>query len=72
MDVNRRRILAGSAAGAAGALSWPPDAAQAAPLISTLGRDATQSGVRPNSPDDQTRALQRAMIALALAWRAAI
>ncbi|MFC5322796.1 TIGR03808 family TAT-translocated repetitive protein [Bradyrhizobium oligotrophicum] len=61
MDVNRRRILAGSAAGAAGALSWPPDAAQATPLISTLGRDATQYGVKPNSPDDQTRALQRAI-----------
>ena len=61
MDVNRRRLLAGSAAGAAGALALPAEAAQAAPLISTLGRDATQSGVRPNSPDDQTRALQRAI-----------
>ncbi|XUM21943.1 TIGR03808 family TAT-translocated repetitive protein [Bradyrhizobium oligotrophicum S58] len=62
MDVNRRRMLAGSAAGAAGALALPADAAQAAaPLISALGRDATQSGVRPNSPDDQTRALQRAI-----------
>ncbi|WP_316202791.1 MULTISPECIES: TIGR03808 family TAT-translocated repetitive protein [unclassified Bradyrhizobium] len=61
MDVNRRRILAGSAAGAAGALALPADAAQAAPLISTLGRDATQYGVKPNSPDDQTRALQRAI-----------
>ncbi|WP_316184567.1 MULTISPECIES: TIGR03808 family TAT-translocated repetitive protein [unclassified Bradyrhizobium] len=61
MDVNRRRILAGSAAGAAGALALPADAAQAAPLISALGRDATQYGVKPNSPDDQTRALQRAI-----------
>ena len=61
MDVNRRRILAGSAAGAAGALTLPVDAAQAAPLISVLGRDATQYGVRPNSPDDQTRTLQRAI-----------
>lgn len=61
MDVNRRRILAGSAAGAAGALALPSDAARAAPLISTLGRDATQYGVKPNSPDDQTRALQRAI-----------
>ena len=61
MDVNRRRILAGSAAGAAGALALPVDAAQATPLISTLGRDATQYGVKPNSPDDQTRALQRAI-----------
>ncbi|MGJ4929679.1 TIGR03808 family TAT-translocated repetitive protein [Bradyrhizobium sp. HKCCYLS2038] len=61
MDVNRRRILAGSAAGAAGALALPVDAAQAVPLIATLGRDATQYGVKPNSPDDQTRALQRAI-----------
>ncbi len=33
----------------------------AAPLTSTLGRDATQYGVRPGSPDDQTKALQRAI-----------
>ena len=38
-----------------------PDAARAAPLTSALGRDATQYGVRPGSPDDQTRALQRAI-----------
>jgi uncharacterized secreted repeat protein (TIGR03808 family) len=30
-------------------------------VTSTLGRDATQYGVRPGSPDDQTRALQRAI-----------
>jgi uncharacterized secreted repeat protein (TIGR03808 family) len=29
--------------------------------MSTLGRDVTQFGVRPGSPDDQTRALQRAI-----------
>jgi uncharacterized secreted repeat protein (TIGR03808 family) len=29
--------------------------------MSTLGRDATGYGVRPGSPDDQTRALQRAI-----------
>ena len=51
-----------SAAGlTAGALAVSADAARAAPLTSTLGRDATQYGVRPNSPDDQTRALQRAI-----------
>lgn len=33
----------------------------AAPLPSALGRDATQYGVRPNIPEDQTRALQRAI-----------
>jgi len=66
MDVNRRRILAGSAAGAAGALALPSEPLHAAPLISTLGRDATQYGVKPNSPDDQTRALQRAIDEAAL------
>ena len=61
MDVNRRRLLGASAAGAAGALALPAEPARAAPLIATLGRDATQYGVRPGSPDDQTRALQRAI-----------
>ncbi|WP_438275024.1 TIGR03808 family TAT-translocated repetitive protein [Nitrobacter sp.] len=61
MDIGRRHILGASAAGVAGALGMPPDAARAAPLTSTLGRDATHSGVKPNSPDDQTRALQRAI-----------
>jgi len=58
MDVNRRTLLGASAAGA---LTMPADAARAAPLTSALGRDATQYGVRPNSPDDQTRALQHAL-----------
>jgi uncharacterized secreted repeat protein (TIGR03808 family) len=61
MDVNRRHILGATAAGVAGALAMSSDAARAAPLTSTLGRDATQYGVRPGSPDDQTRALQRAI-----------
>ena len=61
MDVNRRHLLGVSAAGAAGALAMPPDAARAATLTSSLGRDITQYGVRPGSPDDQTRALQRAI-----------
>ena len=61
MDVNRRYLIGASAAGVAGALAAAPDAARAAPLTSTLGRDATQYGVRPGSPDDQTRALQRAI-----------
>jgi uncharacterized secreted repeat protein (TIGR03808 family) len=38
-----------------------PEPARAAPLTSVLGRDATQYGVKPGSPDDQTRALQRAI-----------
>jgi uncharacterized secreted repeat protein (TIGR03808 family) len=61
MDVNRRHLIGASAAGVAGALAMSPDAARAAPLTSTLGRDATQYGVRPGSSDDQTRALQRAI-----------
>jgi uncharacterized secreted repeat protein (TIGR03808 family) len=61
MDLNRRHLIGASAAGVAGALAMSPDAARAAPLTSTLGRDATQYGVRPGSPDDQTRALQRAI-----------
>jgi uncharacterized secreted repeat protein (TIGR03808 family) len=61
MPVNRRHLLGASAAGAAGALALPAEPARAAPLISTLGRDVTQYGVRPNSADDQTRALQRAI-----------
>src|SRR3978361_963639 len=61
MDLNRRRLISASAVGIAGALAMSTDAARAAPLTSTLGRDATQYGVRPGGPDDQTRALQRAI-----------
>jgi uncharacterized secreted repeat protein (TIGR03808 family) len=61
MDVNRRHLIGASAAGVAGALAMSPDAARAAPLTSALGRDATQYGVRPGSPDDQTKVLQRAI-----------
>lgn len=58
MNLDRRHLLGASAAGA---LALPAEPARAAPLTSVLGRDATQYGVRPNSPDDQTRALQRAI-----------
>ena len=61
MDVNRRHLIGASAAGVASALVMSPNVARAAPLTSALGRDATQYGVRPGSPDDQTRALQRAI-----------
>jgi uncharacterized secreted repeat protein (TIGR03808 family) len=61
MDVNRRDLIGASAAGVVGALAMPTATARAAPLTSTLGRDITQYGVRPGSPDDQTRALQRAI-----------
>jgi uncharacterized secreted repeat protein (TIGR03808 family) len=59
MDVNRRHLIGASTV--VGALAMSGDAARAAPLTSVLGRDATQYGVRPGSPDDQTRALQRAI-----------
>jgi uncharacterized secreted repeat protein (TIGR03808 family) len=62
MDISRRNLINATAAGAAaGALAVAPEPARAAPLTSTLGRDATHHGVRPNSQDDQTRALQRAI-----------
>ena len=61
MDIIRRRLIGGSAAGVAGALAISPEAARAAPLTATLGRDVTQYGVRPGSPDDQTAKLQRAI-----------
>jgi len=61
MDINRRHLMGVSAAGVAGALAMSPEAARAATLTSTLGRDITQYGVRPGSPDDQTRNLQRAI-----------
>jgi uncharacterized secreted repeat protein (TIGR03808 family) len=61
LDVNRRHLIGASAAGVAGALAIPADAARAAPLTSSLGRDVTQFGVRPGSADDQTKALQRAI-----------
>jgi uncharacterized secreted repeat protein (TIGR03808 family) len=58
MDVNRRHLL-GITAGA-GVLATSPSAAATQP-ISALGRDATQYGLRPGSPDDQTKILQRAI-----------
>ncbi|MCA6110200.1 TIGR03808 family TAT-translocated repetitive protein [Bradyrhizobium cenepequi] len=61
MDVNRRHLIGAATAGAAGALALPVDAVRAAPLPSALGRDATQYGVRPGNPDDQTKVLQRAI-----------
>ncbi|MGY3697087.1 putative secreted repeat protein (TIGR03808 family) [Bradyrhizobium sp. USDA 3240] len=60
MDVNRRHLI-GASAGVAGALAMSPDAARAAQSAGSLGRDVTQYGVRPGSPDDQTRNLQRAI-----------
>src|SRR2546430_17019257 len=55
MPIDRRTLLAGLAA------ATTPSLARAAAPISTLGLDAAQLGVRPGSPDDQTKALQRAI-----------
>ncbi len=60
MTISRRHLLSTSAA-CAGTMVLPSAPLRAAPLTSTLGRDATQYGVRPNSPDDQTLLLQRAI-----------
>ncbi|HET7889133.1 MAG TPA: TIGR03808 family TAT-translocated repetitive protein [Bradyrhizobium sp.] len=59
MDVNRRHLIGVTAAGA-GVLAAVSPAAAAQP-VSALGRDASQYGLRPGSPDDQTRTLQRAI-----------
>src|SRR3984893_5701679 len=61
MDVNRRHLIGSSAAGAASALVMSPDTAHAVQFTSALGRDATRYGLRPGSPDDQTKVLQRAI-----------
>src|ERR1700746_4162493 len=60
MDISRRHLI-GAAATGAGALAMSTDAARAAQPVSALGRDATQYGLRPGSPDDQTKNLQRAI-----------
>jgi uncharacterized secreted repeat protein (TIGR03808 family) len=60
MDLNRRHLIGASAAGIAAAVAEPGPARATQPA-SMPGRDATQYGARPGSPDDQTRALQRAI-----------
>jgi uncharacterized secreted repeat protein (TIGR03808 family) len=62
MDINRRALLimAAGTAGATTASAAAPLAGAALPL-SALGADAAQFGVHAGSPDDQTKALQRAI-----------
>ncbi|KPF98199.1 nitrous oxidase accessory protein [Rhodopseudomonas sp. AAP120] len=57
MTIHRRDLL-GALAGGLAVAATP---LAAAPLTSKRGRDATQLGVRPDSSDDQTAALQRAI-----------
>ncbi len=63
MTISRRDVIGiaatALAAGATPALAQR--APKATPLTSALGLDATHYGVRPGSPDDQTRVLQRAL-----------
>jgi uncharacterized secreted repeat protein (TIGR03808 family) len=63
MTISRRDVIGiaatALAAGATPALAQR--APKAAPLTPALGLDATHYGVRPGSPDDQTRLLQRAL-----------
>jgi uncharacterized secreted repeat protein (TIGR03808 family) len=62
MDIDRRRLLKWSGAGAGVAAALPAAAAPSpATTISAFGIDATRFGVRPGSPDDQTGPLQRAI-----------
>jgi len=63
MDLDRRHLLALTAAtaGAAAAVAPARAAAPAASSISALGVDAGQFGLRPGSSDDQSRTLQRAI-----------
>jgi uncharacterized secreted repeat protein (TIGR03808 family) len=61
MNIHRRRFIGASAAAGAGALAMSTKSAHAAQPISAFGRDATQYGLRPGSPEDQTRILQRAI-----------
>jgi uncharacterized secreted repeat protein (TIGR03808 family) len=61
MNVSRRHLIRASTAGAICVLATWPTGSRAAPLTAGLGHDATQYGVRPGSPDDQTKVLQRAI-----------
>jgi uncharacterized secreted repeat protein (TIGR03808 family) len=60
MPIHRRRFLALAAAGAAGVVARPSAAAPQASMPGP-GLDAAQFGLRAGSPDDQSRALQRAL-----------
>jgi uncharacterized secreted repeat protein (TIGR03808 family) len=60
MGLDRRHLLALTAATAGAGAAVRP-AAAAGPAVSALGLDAGHFGLRPGSPDDQSRALQRAV-----------
>jgi uncharacterized secreted repeat protein (TIGR03808 family) len=56
MDINRRHLFAASAAGLTIGISTPPPARAVTLNVNT---NATQYGIRSDSTDDQTQALQR-------------
>jgi uncharacterized secreted repeat protein (TIGR03808 family) len=66
MPINRRRLFALGAVAAGATFASSATAASALPTGS-LGLDATHFGLRPGSPDDQSRPLQRAVEAAARA-----
>ena len=59
MAVNRRHFIAASAIGAATTVTTAP--AQAATTNAAFGIDASDLGIKPNAPDEQTMLLQRAI-----------
>jgi len=61
MPIDRRRFIALTAASGLSAAAIPAQAAPVGSAIGGLGVDVTHFGVRPGSPDDQSRALQRAI-----------
>jgi len=65
MDLDRRRFVALTAAAAVNVAASPVSAAPSAAAppspSSALGLDAAHFGLRPGSPDDQSRTLQRAL-----------
>jgi hypothetical protein len=64
MNTDRRRLLAALAGAAAGAAATPTHANEPSmprELLTRSGIDAAALGVRPNSAEDQSKALQRAI-----------
>ena len=61
MPIHRRHLLALASAAAGMVAASPARGAPAVSSIGALGFDAAHFGLRPGSPDDQSRVLQRAV-----------
>src|SRR5947208_7055398 len=64
MNTDRRRLLAALAGAAAGAAATPTHANEPSTpreLLARSGIDAAALGIRPNTVEDQSKALQRAI-----------